>query len=243
MIEFPYPELTYTSFVLRPEGFWSRPRLGVPGARGRRVDPDSLPTRIQLGGPLATPLLVSDVKDNPDLVTFMRDEEASWQLVHSGVTFQTGPGDRELETGDVRLHLRGADAVAWSLLPELASTPIQTTESFTFAPRLKLAAVEASLGEIEKSKTQQGQTPYLRADGLLSSDPVWRFKRTDMVTLDGTYRLVMVVRASVGVTARLGVTLGGSVRPPFLFRAVRKAVQLRPAQGPTIELRFPQGVD
>src|SRR5436305_408434 len=126
MVEFPYPELTYTNFELRPEGVWSRPRLRVPGVRGRRVDPDSLATRIQFGGPLATPLLLSDVQDNPDLVTFMRDEKASWLLVHSGVTFQTGSGDRELETGDVQLQLRGADAVAWSLLPELASTPIQT---------------------------------------------------------------------------------------------------------------------
>jgi len=243
MVEFPYPQLTYTNVDLRPEGFWSRPRLGVPGARSRRVDPDSLPTRIQFGGPLATPLLVSDVQNDPDLVAFMRNAKASWQLVHSGVTFQTGSGDRELETGDVQLHLRGADAVAWSLLPELASTPIETAASFSFAPNLTLAGWGGSLGDAGKTATQQGQEPYLRADGLMGSDPAWRFKRTDMVTLDGTYRLVMVVRASVGATARLGVTLGGSVRPPFLLRKVKKAVQLRPAPGPTIELRFQQGVD
>jgi hypothetical protein len=125
-VELQYPELVYKSFVLRPEGFRSRPRARVPGALGRRVDPGSLPTRIQFGGPLATPLLVSDVQNDPDLVAFMRNAKASWLLVHSGVTFQTGSGDRELETGDVQLHLRGADAVAWSLLPQLASTPIQT---------------------------------------------------------------------------------------------------------------------
>jgi hypothetical protein len=243
MVEFPYPQLTYTNFELRPEGFRSRPRARVPGALGRKVDPGSLPTRIQFGGPLATPLLVSDVQSDPDLVTFMRNAEYSWLQVHSGVTFQTGSGDRELETGDVQLHLRGADAVAWSLLPQLASTPIQTTSSFSFNPNLTLAGWGGSLGDVGNIAMRQGEEPYLHAGGLLGPDPAWRFTRTDMVTLDGTYRLVMVVRASVGVTARLGVTLGGSVRPTFFLRKFGKAVQLRPARGPTIELRFPQGVD
>jgi hypothetical protein len=243
MVEFPYPELSYTNFALRPEGFWSRPRLRVPGARARGADPDSLPTRIQFGGPIATPLLAKDVQDNPDLVAFMRDEKDGWQLVHSGVTFEMGGGDRELETADVQLQLSGGKAIAWSLLPEVASTPIQRTVSYTFAPQLKLAAVEASGGSVSGSEVQSGQTPYLRAKGLLGSQPAWRFERTDMMSLDGTFRLVMVVRASLGVTAKLAVTLGGSVRPPLLFRPVRKAVQLRPAPGPTIELRFPKGVD
>lgn len=243
MVELQYPELIYRSFVLRPEGFLSRPRVRGAEARLRRVDLDSLPTRVQFGGPIATPLLVKDVRDDADLVAFMRDEKASWQLVHSGVTFRTDRHDRRLETAEVQLELRGADVVAWSLLPEAASTPIQTGASFTFAPKLKLKAAEVSGPAAEQHVEQQGQENYLRADGLLSSRPAWRFTRTDMVALDGTYRLVMVVRAPVGVTAQLAVTLGGSVRPMLPFRVFKDAIQLRPRPGPTIELRFPEGVD
>jgi hypothetical protein len=243
MVELPYPELIYGSFALRPEGFLSRPRVRVVEAKARRGDLDSLPTRVQFGGPIATPLLVKDVQDDADLVAFMRDEKARWQLVHSGVTFRTERHDRRLETANVQLQLSGADVVAWSLLPEAASTPIQTGTSFTFAPKLKLKAVEVSGPSFEGHEEQQGQDPYLRADGLLSAQPAWRFMRTDMVALDGTYRLVMVVRAPVGVTAQLAVTLGGSVRPMLPFRPFKDAVQLRPRSGPTIELRFPEGVD
>jgi hypothetical protein len=196
---------------------------------------------VKFGGPLAVPIGTAEVDGDAALLAFMKEEEASWQLVHSAVTFDAEDGDPDLETAAVRLAFggpNGATTVAWSMLPESASTPYDVNRGFSLGPEVKLSAVGASAGSIDGAKTHHGEDVYLRAGGLFTQSPEWKFKRTKTVKLAGSYRLVMVARGLRGTTAQLAVTLEGSVRNGRLPGPLKKTTKLVPTTAPGIELTF-----
>src|SRR5215472_344477 len=90
---------------------------------------------IQFGGPVAVPLDLGDVHDDPDLATFLAKEAgtARYALVHSGVSLKRGDAVADLASAAVQMTLSSDEgtATAWSLAPMSAATPNETTTSFS----------------------------------------------------------------------------------------------------------------
>jgi hypothetical protein len=238
--EFDFPELSWTEVTLRLQDALAPPRTREAGEgegiyeRRSEQPPIESSERIMFGGPLATPLLSSDV-DEADLATFMRDHDAAWLLVHSGVTFPGHHERFELTQAAVELGLGDADLKAWSMLPMSAGTGVELSSGFKLAPNLQIAGTGGGVGEFERGARRKGEEAFLLAEGLLSSKPSWRFKRTPAVKLEGTYRLVMVVRGVAGQRSQLTVRLTGAVRTGRFSGTT----ELHPAAPPGVELAFP----
>jgi hypothetical protein len=238
MIELQYPDLEVV-----PVKLLAADDLGLGPARRDGADEAgySLPRRLHFGGPLAVPLGPDDVQGDPNLVTLVRNDAATirYVLVHSALSFHTDAGDPALERASVLIKLSdeaGASEVkAVSLLPQSASTPYETTGGFSLSPSLQLGGAGGSLGSYGRTKTEHGEDFFLRAMDEGSDHPGWKFERTSTVKLDGSYRLVMVVRASATGRARISVTLEASVREGRIFR---KEVVLTGPEGPTTEMTF-----
>jgi hypothetical protein len=215
---------------------------GVSFRAGREHGPASLSRRLCFGGPFPVPIGPNDVRDDPDLLTFIRAEAATtrYVLVHSAVSFCSEPGDPQLHTAAVRMSLSdrggGPGVVAWSLMPTVLATPVETKRAFSVGPTLKLHGTELSAGSITGETTRDHDEFFLSATGLLTGYPGWDFKRTASVDLHGTHRLVMIVRAATGRPAQLSVTLAASVRTGKAPKLFRKTLELAGPNGPMREL-------
>jgi hypothetical protein len=169
----------------------------------------------------------------------MRSRSAAWQLVHSAVTFPKSQDGAELDTATVELRLEGSpEILAWSMLPDVASTPIEIGGGFSIGPSLKLKMVEASAGTFNRQTTRRGAEAFIVSEELLTSRPRWRFKRTKAVKLEGAHRLVMIVQAPVGTKAQLAVSLGGSIRTGRRPGWLKRTQELETTAGPSISLAF-----
>jgi len=185
---------------------------------------------IQFGGPIAVPLGLGDVHDDPDLATFLAKEAgtARYTLVHSGVSFRRGDAATDLASAAVQMTLGsdGGAATAWSLAPMSAATPNESTSSFSLGPDAKILGADVRLATIGRTQTRRGEDVFLQARGLLTSEPGWEFSRTLTTALAGSYRLVLVVRAPARHQARLMVTLSASVKTGPWPRRFRKTLSL-----------------
>jgi hypothetical protein len=192
MITVPLPALREQELTLESEG----PRRGDGGDGG--VLP--LAGRITLGGPFAVPVTPDYVADDPDLRAFVEREAASrvYHVVHMSVSFESEPARPRLDRTVIELSLSCATTpapVAWSMTPLRVTDSIQVERSFRLGPELKLQDVELSVGEAEQKQTWQRTEVFLQAQRILRSDPGWEFTRTKTMSLSGSYRLIMVVRA------------------------------------------------
>jgi hypothetical protein len=148
-----------------------------------------------------------------------------------------------LESAAVMMELSDADGssevIAWSLLPQVAATPFEASHGYTLGPSLKLEGVDVSVGNITRQRVEHGEAVFLRAEDELTSRAGWKFHRTATVQLEGSYRLVMIVRAPAHGRPQLSVTLTASVRPPgVLPKRFRKLVDIRGPEGPNSTLAF-----
>jgi hypothetical protein len=191
---------------------------------------------MQFGGPVAVPLSLGDVHDDPDLATFLAKEAgaARYALVHSGVSLQPGDAAAGLTSAAVQMTLGsdGGAATAWSLAPMSAATPNETTSSFSLGPDAKILGADVRIATIGRTQTRRGEDVFLQAKGLLTSEPGWEFTRTPTRSLAGSYRLVLVVRAPAHHQARLMVTLSASIKTGPWPRRFRKTLALQAAGDP-----------
>jgi hypothetical protein len=239
---FEFPKLRYEDVSLRldlpsePDGNGN----GETGEHARTWSSVSfkLEEGLSFGGPMAAPLQKKDVHDD-DLRTFMRDPAATWLLVHSGVTFKGEQKRAEFDRAMVAFRLAGAEALAWSLYPISAATPLELSSALTFEPNFQVAGTGGGLGSAGKSKKRQTQEPFILSQDAQTATPSWLFKRTSAVKLEGNYRLVMVVRGRPGEQAKLTTTLNAAVRPGRIAGLVKDRVDLLPYSPKAIELAFP----
>lgn len=248
MMNLSFPDLSFAVVPLNPgrvlmresEGARTEERSGRFGRRDRRLhSTESVAGRLKLGGPLAAQITDTYADDDGDLLAFMADSGFGWRLIHSAVSFENDEGDPRFEGALLTLTLSGeAEAIAWSLLPESASTPLEISNGFTVSPELAFAGASASPGAVSHGKTRQGKDVYLSASGLMEDTVKWKFKRTKTVELDGSHRLVMVARGARGAKAQVTATLEGSVRTGRLPGPLRKTEKFGPSALPSVDLSF-----
>jgi hypothetical protein len=217
-----------------PELEWRPVELPETHAVFRGPAGGALTDRLRFGGPVAVPLDVDDVHDDPDLVTFIAKQSgtARYTLLHCGLSFHRSQGEPELATAAVQLSFHvdgvgdGERPIAWSLAPMAAGTAVETTSSFSLGPDAKILGASIKLGTVGRESTRHREDVFLQATGLLTSEPGWEFTRTPANELSGSHRLVMVIRAAATSRARAVVTLSASVRAGAWPRRFRRSAPL-----------------
>ncbi|WP_405923583.1 hypothetical protein [Streptomyces sp. NBC_00035] len=227
MIEFTFPELPEESLSL------SLDRTG-------RSSGDPVPTgpplegRVSLGGPLAVPVTSAYTADDKDLAAFVEQEAARavYHVVHLAVAMAPEPKAPRLDSVRVELDLsaHGVPAasvedppIAWSMAPSKIKDEVEIGTTLRLGPQLKIAPVQATLGEISRTRTVRRSRPLLEAVGELSARPRWVMRGTKDVPLTGSQRLVLVVRVPIGIVAEVATTVHASVvKGSILRRYVRQ---------------------
>ncbi len=220
MITVPLPVLREQELTLESE----EPTRGERG-NGSSILP--LAGRITLGGPYAVPVTPDYVADDPDLRTFVKTEAAHrvYHVVHMSVSFAAEPARPRLYRTAIELRLSGATTpapVAWSMSPLRVTDSVQVERSFRLGPELKLHDADMSVGEVEQKASWQRTEVFLQAQRVLQSDPAWEFTRTKTMSLYGSYRLIMVVRAGRDETTSIGGTVRAATRGNLLRRYRRE---------------------
>lgn len=216
-----FPPLTMRDIEL--EEVRSAPRL-----RGKKLP--TLMERLAFGGPELVQISSDYHPDDADLQAFIRGSQERWVLAHLAVTFPPREGP-SLESATVQVNL-GDDGdppgtIAFSILPVVAGTPYEETDTFTVSPNVTIgSAVGISLGSIGKQRVQHGEEAFLFGGPELSPRPAWHFKPTSTQELVGSTRLSMILRVPNGRIGKIGIDLSADVFKGPRFR--RRQVPLLP---------------
>lgn len=230
MIPVVFPDLPEQALVLEPDQTYRGGADGSPEEDGTQL----LAGRIALGGPHAVPVTLDYVAADPELRTFVAQEAGhyTYHLVHLSVSFAAEPSTPRLERLTVELKLSASvpqpAPVAWSMAPLRLGDTVQVEHSFRLGPELKLAEADFKLGEVERTVSGQRTKVFLQAQRELRSDPAWEFTSARKISLYGSYRLIMVVRAAVGVTTNIHSTLHAATRENLLHRYRRELPESLP---------------
>ena len=187
--------------------------------------PESKP---EIGGPVIIALTADrdDLKDDPDLIAYMKQEAGKFRFLIVTLACTLTPADGEtFEEVWVKINLQrqdGADEppIAWSMKPEKLSSDSEITKTAKLSSTLKLLDAEADL-EVKNTY----QRVYLEPRHELQSNPTWYLKTIEGVEIAGAYRFRMVVRAplaactgAINVSTNIGRNKWGvipySVEPP-----------------------------
>lgn len=180
------------------------------------LEPPSV-SRISLGVPQATELTTSPSGDSAGLSSFLgRTTNARYFLVHLACSFAPIEGQRfmraalkvllTVENGD-----EGPPPVAWSMEPHCLAHVTQLTRTQKVDASFKF--VSFSVGQERQSTSTDC---VVRAFNELQPDPRWEFRPARRAAIEGTQRLIMVVRAPAsafgsGLPVNLGSRVFGSV--------------------------------
>lgn len=232
MIQVDVPELVERPLSFIPD---SRTRGWTPA--GRRPmprpavpSPAALAGRIKLGGPVCVPVTDSYVDKDADLRAFLAQEALrfTYHLVHLSLSCAPEPQKPRLEWVEVQLMLTSSDhaepAIAWSMTPLRITDPAEVTSSWQLGPQLKLLGVEATLGKLDRSRTNHQAEVYLEGRNELRYDPVWELRRTRTMALRGSHRMIMVVRAARGSTTTISGTVSGATVSGSILRREHTAL-------------------
>lgn len=195
----------------------------VNSIRGEH-EPGSTPQltgRIFVGGPLAVPVTLEFVADDPGLRAFVeREAHSTFHIVHMSVSFATDSTAPMLGTATLELRLTSAvppEPVAWSMTPLRLTDTSHVERRLRLGPQLKLIDVE-----FEQTTAREREEVFLQAQRELRSDPAWEFRRTKTSPLYGSHRLVMVVRAARGQSTNITAVVRATVRKNLLRRYERE---------------------
>jgi hypothetical protein len=220
MITVPLPALREQVLTLEPDD-------PTRGARGEGGAVPPLGGRITLGGPYAVAVTADYVADDRDLRAFVENEAAHrvYHIVHMSVSFAGEPARPRLHRAAIEIRLSGTAApepVAWSMSPLRVTDSVQVERSFRLGPELKLHDVEVSGAEVEQKESWQRTQVFLQAQRVLRSDPAWEFTRTKTMSMYGSYRLIMVVRAARDEVTSFSGTVTAATRGNLLRRYRRE---------------------
>lgn len=222
MIEFAFPELPGEPLSLPLDRTGRSP--GGPVPAGPPLD-----GRVSLGGPLAVPVTSAYAADDKDLAAFVEQEAARavYHVVHLAVAMAPEPRTPRLDSVRVELNLsaHGSPAgsgqeppIAWSMAPSKIDDEEQIGTTLRLGPQLKIAPLEATLGDYSRTRTVRRSRPLLEAVGELSPQPRWVMRGTKDTPLTGSQRLVLVVRVPIGIVAELATTVQASVMKGSILR-------------------------
>jgi hypothetical protein len=201
------------------------PVPAAPRPLPRPAPPPPVPPlagRVELGGPHAVPITPDLLADDPDLRLFVTQDAARcvYHLVRLTLNFPAQPTTPHLDSVHVRIELTapggGEPPVAWSM-SEVTDVR-QRVRRLVLGPRLGILGIEAELGEVSREVTEHDQVPFVRAEGVQTPRPAWRFTRTPTRRLIGNQQLAMVVRAPTGVPTTLSLEINAATRSRIIRR-------------------------
>ncbi len=177
----------------------------------------------EVGVDIPVPLSISTQTDS-ELLKYLTSPAMSGWIYHYlrlGCSFKKGKGER-FTGADLSVQLRRSDPgdehpAAWSMTPLTMLDGDERTDTLTVGADLKFIKGEAS----RQAKARQGT--LVRAYGLLTADPAWRFTATRIRDLEGSFELGLIVRSPV--ESRLGgeVALNVVVEKPRRLAPVLSA--------------------
>lgn len=202
MISIEMPDPLAHDVVLQPKEEYSRRGMGDPASN------QPVRQRISVGGPIHR-RIDADSTDDAELLHFLKEEAADsdFYLVHVTCTLRHRDDEPFTEVLlELDLTQPGAPPapIAWSMLPDRVTEPVEVSRTVSLGPTMKILGVgiEAK-GEAGLKLTKQ--VPSLEALYELESTPSWALYRTDSIELRGLYRFHLVVRAPKG-SAVIGTT-------------------------------------
>lgn len=212
MIELPVPDLPKRELTLESID----PVRGEAHPVGEAPPP--LAGRIFLGGPYARQVTSDFVADDPGLSAYVDSESShhAYHIVYMNLSFAARPVTPRLASATLSMKLsatvRTPEPIALSMSPRRMSDTTEVQRVFRLGPQLTLADVDASLGEIGKTTSRKEDEVFLQAMRLLRSDPAWEFRRTRTRDIEGSYDLVMIVRAARNAATGITCTVTASTK-------------------------------
>lgn len=186
------------------------PDAGVTKKGGGRADLESLSGLFSIGTPLVYPFTEELAAKDKELAQFMaHEQDHRFFLVLIACSFRP-KRDTPFESASLQIQLQGAaeaQAIAWSMSPELASETVQYERKVNVGSDFKLVKFGAEAGI-----SGERREVCIEATGILQSDPAWEFTRTERVAIRGSHRLFLVVRSPRGIAVTGSLELSMTMR-------------------------------
>jgi hypothetical protein len=195
--------------------------------KGRGRTAPSLEGRLSVGVPTVTSLVTVDLDDTQRrYIDAQPDHE--FHLLHLGCTFLGGDGER-IESAWFEVHMEQpgiaaeAGPIAWSMSPTRLVDKKTVERTVSFGAELKILDTLSIGPSVEQTTTTEPQHVWLRAFGELEPTIAWEFRSSNTIEIDGSHRLLAVVRSPAGRSSEARVNLVANVRRKLLgifpFRA------------------------
>ena len=153
-------------------------------------------------------LTASTVADGDGLRQYLLSPAMSrwdYHLLRLACSFKKGAGER-FARADLSIDLRQVEdgqehPVAWSMSPLVLLDGDDRTDTITVGAGLKFVTAEVS------RQVKASQNSLLRAYGLLTANPSWKFTATRAGDLEGIFELALIVRSLRGGAVQGKLTL------------------------------------
>jgi hypothetical protein len=164
-------------------------------------------SEVRLSRPVTATLTSDDV--DGDLRAFVRDQRATFDVVHVACGFKPAHGER-LEMAELHVELSVSpsdypEPTTWSMQPLLRSAGGASTTTVKVGADLKLINMGVDL---TRSSNEQF---CIQASGELTSRPSWIIRRVAGYRLDRDERFMLIVRRERGTQLRAQFTLVSSM--------------------------------
>lgn len=167
--------------------------------KGKQVSPDDL-GRITVAMPVSTRLTSNMVSQDPEAVAFLQSAgDDDFHVVNFACTFLDSTV-APFEEAWLQMALstvtdaESGEPIAWSMKPEREADLVTSSYSVKLEGKLKLSTGEEPGVAVEVGDQTSHEIGFITAYNLMQSRPYWRFRRTPVRNIDGSYQLSLVVR-------------------------------------------------
>lgn len=169
---------------------------------------------LSLGGPFVIALTADAVKEDADLIEYVKQTQNSHRffLIHLACTFVPTDGE-SFDKAWIQIRLSRSDGrdapkpVAWSMKPQKLSEDLEVTQTAKIGSKLEL--LEAGL---ESGQKRTYKLVYLQPLNELQWNPAWHLKSIEGVDIDGSYRFQLIVQSPADVGALGEIELTAELR-------------------------------
>lgn len=170
-----------------------------------KKEEDRLPAVAALSNPIAQLVTPKMVKDDPELVEFIKSNAAEFKfcLLHATCTFYPLE-DEPFEQAWLNVTLSCADGrevqkpTVWSMRPEWQATELQISSETSLGSKLKFQDI--GFDASNKVVTSWKKELTFLQGYLIDSDPFWEFNATKTAEIRGNYKLSMIIRVPASIS-------------------------------------------
>jgi hypothetical protein len=182
------------------------------------------PSKFTIGEPLSRKLEPADQEVTAEIKAQL--DKFDFYLVQLACSFQPAEGCRfHIATFEINLEANPSPPtpLAYDLQPDKVEDELKVNRKFALDPNFKLKILQQEIGlsgvpiKAELTKEYVTYTSRIVASGLQTSQASWQFARTKAREINGSYRLLMVVRKPKGskVTGQMSLTASQEFLLPF----------------------------